>query len=173
MLLFVILKAFPFFNCTKEGYKESTCSFTFSTAMYTGTRRQQSDRHLILIPTQSFSALPGSAVALSWCQLVKTFSDEHKGCNLGLWFYIYICKRCPDGEKMCFVYDKAIRNQGAEIFKKEKALKWAAWKWGQGWVTCGDEWGCLQSTQKTSTHDAFLRPGQEIKIEDIKWYKSS
>lgn len=52
----------------------------------------------------------------------------------------------------------------AVIIKKEKALKWVAWKRGHGWVTCGDEGGCLWSSaaQKTSTHNVFLPPGQEM-----------
>lgn len=52
----------------------------------------------------------------------------------------------------------------AVIFKKEKALKWVAWKRGHGWVTCGDEGGCLwiSAAQKTSTHNVFLPPGQEM-----------
>lgn len=85
LLSFVILTAFPLFNCTLEGNKESTCSSTFNTATYTDTRRRESDacRYVIPIPVQSSAALPGSAVALSWCQATTQF-DDHNGCHLEL-----------------------------------------------------------------------------------------
>lgn len=74
LLSFVILTGFPLLNCTLEGNKESTCSSTFNIAMFTDTRRRESDAccHLIPIPVQSSTVRPGSAVALSWCQAVNT-----------------------------------------------------------------------------------------------------
>lgn len=119
MLSSVILIAFLFSSCSMEGYIKSTCSFTFSTAIYNDTPRQQSDtcHYLILIPIQS-SALPGLAVAqLMSVTVVKTFWLD-KECSLVLFPFFFL-------NVLCW-YGRENRKQGEPIYFF--LSKWRLWK---------------------------------------------